>query len=241
MSNKEFIARNGLIVTGDANIANPTLIVAGQNVLASFTSANNYAGAMANSANAIASATFATITNAASAFGFANSVSTNTTAAFGFANGVSTNTTAAFAKANTALQNTTGTFEGTLTVTGNTVFSANAVLSNTNIVGIRTASFNAQATQTSTSGSLTIDWTVAQNWKQTEPTGTITYTFTAPTGPCHLQLIIDSDGTSTAQTINWPGTVIWLVQTFSGTNNKKSVINFWYDGTNYYAMGSTQV
>lgn len=108
---------------------------------------------------------------------------------------------------------------------------------NTNITGIKNATFNSQFSRSGTTGAQTVDWTVAQNQKQPEPTGTITYTFTAPAGPCHLQLLIDSDGTSTAQTINWPGTVIWLGASWSGTNNKKAVVNFWYDGTNYYAMG----
>ena len=40
--------------TSGLNIAAPTLLVSGTNVLASFASANNYAGAMANAANAVA-------------------------------------------------------------------------------------------------------------------------------------------------------------------------------------------
>ena len=124
--------------------------------------------------------------------------------------------------------------------TANTDYLAPA-LSNTAVTGFKTATFNSQTTIATTTGSITIDWTTAQNQKQTEPTGTITYTFTAPPGPCHLQLLIDSDGTSTAQTINWPGTVVWLGATWAGTNNKKSVINFWYDGSSYFAIGTTQV
>jgi hypothetical protein len=124
--------------------------------------------------------------------------------------------------------------------TANTDYLAPAVGNNA-ISGIKTATFNSQTTIATTSGSITVDWTTAQNQKQTEPTGTITYTFTAPPGPCHLQLLVDSDGTSTAQTFNWPGTVIWLGTTWAGNNNKKAIINFWYDGTNYYAQGANQV
>lgn len=109
------------------------------------------------------------------------------------------------------------------------------------VSGFKTATFNGQNLIATTTGAITIDWTVAQNQKQTEPTGSITYTFTAPPGVCHLQLLIDSDGTSTAQTIVWPASVIWMGNTWSGMNNKKSIINFWYDGTNYYAMGTNQV
>lgn len=114
-------------------------------------------------------------------------------------------------------------------------------LANTAVGGFKTATFNSQTTIATTSGPITIDWTTAQNQKQTEPAGSITYTFTAPPGPCHLQLLIDSDGTSTAQSFIWPGNVIWLGATWSAVANKKSVINFWYDGTNYYAIGSDQV
>lgn len=113
-------------------------------------------------------------------------------------------------------------------------------LANTAVSQFKTATFNSQTTIATTSGSITIDWTAAQNQKQTEPTGTITYTFTAPPGPCHMQLLIDSDGTSTAQTINWPGSVTFLGTAWAGVNNKKAVINFWYDGTNYFAIGTNQ-
>jgi hypothetical protein len=119
--------------------------------------------------------------------------------------------------------------------------SGNVVFNNNNLTAIKTATFNSQTTIATTSGSITVDWTSAQNQLQTEPTGTITYTFTAPPGPCHLQLIINSDGTSTAQTINWPGSVTQYGTTWAGVNNKRAVINFWYDGTNYQMIGTNQV
>ena len=114
-------------------------------------------------------------------------------------------------------------------------------LSNVAVSGLKTATFNGQGASTTTSGAVTIDWTTAQNYLQTEPTGAITYTFTAPPGPCHLQLIINSDGTSTAQTITWPASVIQYNSTWAGANNKKSIINFWYDGTSYHMMAGNQV
>lgn len=128
----------------------------------------------------------------------------------------------------------------TNTFTALQTFSSGIALNNANIATIKTATFNSQTALVGTSGSITINWDTAQNQRQPEPTGTITYTFTAPPGPCHLQLLIDSDGTSTAQTINWPGSVIFLGSTWSGANNKRSVINFWYDGTNYFAIGTNQ-
>ena len=45
-------------------------------------------------------------------------------------------------------------------------------------------------TRSGTSGAQTVDWTKGNHQIQPEPTGTITYTFTAPPGPCHLQLLI---------------------------------------------------
>lgn len=124
--------------------------------------------------------------------------------------------------------------------TANTDYLAPA-MGNTAISGIKTAVFNGTITNATTTGAVTIDWTAGSFQKQNEPTGTITYTFTAPPGICHLQLLIDSDGTSSAQTITWPGSVIWLGATWTATANKKAIINFFYDGTNYYASGMNQV
>lgn len=141
------------------------------------------------------------------------------------------------------------TLTGILKGNGTSAFTAAAAntdylvpaLADTAVTGFKTATFNSQLDIATTSGAITVNWTNAQCQRQAEPTGSITYTFTAPPGPCHLQLLINSDGTSTAQTFIWPGTVIWLGATWSAVANKKSVINFWYDGTNYYALGSDQV
>lgn len=117
-------------------------------------------------------------------------------------------------------------------------------LGNAPIGGIKTATFNGQATLTTTTGAVSVDWSAAQNYKQNEPTGTITYSFTNPPGPCHLQLLIDSDGTSTAQTLDFTSvgaTVIWYGTTFAPANNKKSIVNFWFDGSAYHAQGGNQV
>ena len=128
----------------------------------------------------------------------------------------------------------------TPTVVGGSYVGAQA-LGDNNLTGIKTASFTAEANLATTTGAVTVDWTAAQNYKQTEPTGAITYTFTAPPGVCHLQLRIISDGTSTAYTHVFPASVKWLNTIWAQVTNKNAVINFWYDGTNYWAMGANEV
>ena len=133
----------------------------------------------------------------------------------------------AYDLANAALPKSGGTVTGDI------------ALSNSKITEFKTATFNSQVNLVSTSGTINIDWTAAQNYRQPQPTSTITYTFTNPPGPGHFQLFIDN--TSTAQTINWPGYVIFMGSTWSGENNKRAVLNFWYDGSStYLAIGTNQ-
>ena len=119
--------------------------------------------------------------------------------------------------------------------------SSGLPMANLPITGIKTATFDSQPTIATTTGAVTIDWSTGQCQKQAEPTGNITYTFTAPPGPCHLQLLVDSDGTTTARTFTWPASVKWLSVQWAHLANKRGVINFWYDGTNYFATGANEV
>ena len=124
---------------------------------------------------------------------------------------------------------------------GANTFTGAQTLGNNDLKTIKTATFNGEVALSTTTGAVTVDWTAAQHYKQNEPTGAITYTFTAPNGPCHLQLRIISDGTSSAYTHVWPVTVTWLGATWSQVANKAAIVNFWYDGTTYWAMGANQV
>ena len=134
------------------------------------------------------------------------------------------------------------TLAGAESLTNKTIGMAGALDMNNNVVQeIKTATFNSQANLATTTGAVSIDWSAAQNYIQTEPTGNITYTFTAPPGVCHVQLLITSDGTSPAVTFTWPASVIWYGSTFAHVANKKMLVNFWYDGTNYHAMWGKQV
>lgn len=114
-------------------------------------------------------------------------------------------------------------------------------IGNEAVTNVKTISFTGEGVLNNTSGAISVNWAAAQNYRQVEPTGSITYTFTAPPGPCHLQLRIESDGTSAAQTFVWPTTVKWLLFTWTAITNKGAIINFWYDGINYWAMGSNAV
>jgi hypothetical protein len=133
------------------------------------------------------------------------------------------------------------TINGTSVLGTGNIVTLSANLANEALTNVKTLSFNSIPTLTTTAGAVTIDWTAAQNYRQNEPTGGITYTFTAPPGPCHLQLQINSDGTSSPQTFIWPVSVKWLLFVWEGLANKAAIINFWYDGINYWAMGSNAV
>jgi hypothetical protein len=141
--------------------------------------------------------------------------------------------------------NTTFDGSGDVTITTNleTVngFTSNGdiILSGADLDGFVTATYASQFAVSATSGAITVNWNEGQNQIQAEPTGSITYTFTAPAGPGHFQLIIASDGTSTAQAITFPGNVKWMGTPYAGINDKAAVINFYYDGSAvYYAIAS---
>ena len=131
----------------------------------------------------------------------------------------------------------------TFTRTGD-VGTFTGTLSNADLAGVRVASFNSEINNATATGTAAIDWTLGACQKQVEPTGILRYDtggFTAPPGPCHLQLRIISDGTSTAYTHVWPASVKWVGATWAAVANKGAVINFWYDGTDYWASGSNSV
>lgn len=113
---------------------------------------------------------------------------------------------------------------------------------NQDVNDLKVADFYQEVNNATSTGAVTVNWTNGAAQKQVEPTGTITYTFTAPPGPARLQLRILSDGASTSQTINWPASVKWLSAAFTATvANKNSIVTFWYDGTNYWGMAATEV
>lgn len=147
---------------------------------------------------------------------------------------------------------TTANVVGQFTAQANSRFVGNVVMTagtgsnpktldtgNAAVTGMRVATFWAQALISTTSGAITVDWTQAQFQKQLDPTGTITYTFTNPPGPCHLQLLVGP--MSTAQTFMFSTTVTWIGATWVPVANKTSILNFWFDGSSYFGMGTNEV
>ena len=108
-----------------------------------------------------------------------------------------------------------------------------------NVEFAKTAVFDAEVDNGNSGTADTINWTLGNKQKSTL-TGNVTYTFTAPAGPCNLvfRLVQDAGGTNTA---TWPATVKWAGGTapvVSAGANDVSIIAFYFDGTNYHGTSS---
>lgn len=121
---------------------------------------------------------------------------------------------------------------------GANTFTGDQALGNNNLTGVKVLASNSVIALSTTSGSVNIDWSAGQRYSQNAPTGTITYTFTNPPGPCRLFLRIDTG--ATAQTINLP-TATQIGTAWTPVNAKKAYLTFEFDGTNYHYMGANQV
>lgn len=89
-------------------------------------------------------------------------------------------------------------------------------------------------------GTTTIDWKLGNHCKVTLGAQAETFTFTAPTNPCSLTLIIVQDATG-GRDITWPATVKWLGTEATWTDGgagKGIVVGFLYDGTNYWGQAT---
>ncbi len=95
-------------------------------------------------------------------------------------------------------------------------------------------------TYTGVVGTTAIDWTNGNKAKFTFGAGNETLTFTAPSKPCAVQLIIVQDATG-SRTITWPAAVKWpggTAPTLSTAASAVDIVSFLYDGTNYYGTSS---
>lgn len=104
-----------------------------------------------------------------------------------------------------------------------------------NVEFAKTAVFDTEVDNGNSGTSDTINWTAGNKQKSTM-TGNVTYTFTAPAGPCNLilRLIQDAGGTNTA---TWPASVKWAGGTkpvIAAGSNDVSIVAFYFDGTSYH-------
>jgi len=89
-------------------------------------------------------------------------------------------------------------------------------------------------------GTTTIDWKLGNKFKFTFGSQNETFTFTAPSNPCNLLLMLVQDSTG-GRTATWPSGVKWpggTAPTLSTGANAVDIISFWYDGTSYYGVAS---
>jgi hypothetical protein len=97
------------------------------------------------------------------------------------------------------------------------------------------AYYDAIITDTSSSGSMTVDWGEGNKHKTTLTENITSLTFNAPGGPCNLILeVIQGIG---PYTIDWPASVKFPEgnePSLSPDNSDIDIITFYYNGTKYY-------
>lgn len=89
-------------------------------------------------------------------------------------------------------------------------------------------------------GTTTIDWKLGNKFKFTFGAFNETFTFTAPTNPCNLLLMLVQDGTG-SRTATWPATVKWpasTAPTLTTTAAGVDIVSMYFDGTSYHAVAS---
>lgn len=124
--------------------------------------------------------------------------------------------------------------------TGSNSFTGGQDLNNNNITEIKSLYFNSEIDDGNSGTADTIDWSAGPLHKSTL-TGNVTYTFTAPSGIGKLQIKLVQDGTG-GKTVTWPS-VTWVnsggtAPTIRSAAGAITFVNFYYDGTTYYGLGS---
>jgi hypothetical protein len=103
----------------------------------------------------------------------------------------------------------------------------------------KTISFTSEVDNGNSGTSDTIDWTQGNKQKSTL-TGNVTYTFTAPSGPCSVTLKLIQDGTG-SRTVTWPSSVKWsggTAPTLTTTAGKVDIISLYFDGSVYFGAAT---
>ncbi len=138
----------------------------------------------------------------------------------------------------TSATGTTGTnttnivFSTSPTITTPTFATVN--MNNTDIQNIRLAEFSGIVDNGNSSTADTINYGTG-NFQKSTLTGNCTYTFTAPSGPARVTLLVYT-GTGSFS-ITWPATVKWsggTAPTTTVTASKVDIFTFLWDGTNYF-------
>jgi len=89
-------------------------------------------------------------------------------------------------------------------------------------------------------GATTIDWKLGNKFKFTFGAANETFTFTAPTKPCSLTLILVQDGTG-SRLATFPATVKWAggtAPTLTTTAGAIDIVSLLYDGTSYFGSAA---
>ena len=116
-----------------------------------------------------------------------------------------------------------------------------AKISSSGILAKTLVYFDAETTNAIGDGATgVIDWTVNQKQKLTITGTSITCNFTNPPGPCNLMLkVIQGDGSD--EIGSWDGDIKWPsgnAPTLSTGNGEIDILSFYFDGTNYFGVGS---
>lgn len=124
--------------------------------------------------------------------------------------------------------------------TGANSFSGTQDLNNNNLTEVKSILFNSEIDDGNSGAADTIDWSAGPLHKSTL-TGNVTYTFAAPSGIGKLQIKLVQDGTG-GKTVTWPS-VTWVnsggtAPTIRSAAGAITFVNFYYDGTTYYGLGS---
>jgi hypothetical protein len=82
-----------------------------------------------------------------------------------------------------------------------------------------------------------IDWTLG-NLQKLSVTGNCTLTFTAPTGPCKLTLVVTNTGTYTLALPTHKKPASASAYALTSGASKVDILSFFYDGTSYYLLSA---
>jgi hypothetical protein len=126
---------------------------------------------------------------------------------------------------------------GLVRTDGTHAMAAALPMGNNDIGGIRVAYSNGVIDDGNSGTSKTIDWTLGTSHKITM-TGNCTFSFTAPPGPCWLQLRMTQDGTG-GHTAVWPS-MKWAggsAQVLTPTlTTGMDIVSIYYDESAYYGI-----